>query len=92
MKLPMKVFDIAIETLLRSGARRSVVYIDNKTVVMATNQRTLDGRDRSRTILVTYGAPNYRQRRFIKQCRKAKEPFPVKKAQLEYWPKRRTNK
>jgi hypothetical protein len=89
MTIPKRVFSNVIKALSAENARRAVAYLDAKTVVMATWRSKVHARDRSHTILVTYGAPNYRQRKFIKQCRKAKEPFPVRKIQLEFWPERR---
>ena len=89
MNIPKRVFSNVIEALNIKGARRAVAYLDAKTVVMGTRQRKLSLRDRSHTIIVTYGAPNYRQRKFVKQCKKAKEPLPLRKIQIELWPKRR---
>jgi hypothetical protein len=35
----------------------------------------------------TIGKPNYEEREFIKKCKKAGEPFPVKKIQVKFYNK-----
>lgn len=37
---------------------------------------------------LTVGKPNYVEREFVALCKKAKEPFPVKKIQLKLWKKK----
>lgn len=69
--------------------RRATVYIGHHDTVKASRQRRHDGRARGQTFLVTMGSPNYAERRFIKKCQQAGEPFPVKKVQLQYWPTKR---
>lgn len=34
--------------------------------------------------VITFGKPGYKEREFIKKCKKVGEPFPVKKLQLTY--------
>ena len=76
--------------LLSSEARTATKYISEKLVIRASlkmagkklpakNARTIE-------IILTIGAPNYEAREFIKKCKKAKEPFPVKKIQLQFPP------
>jgi hypothetical protein len=69
--------------------RRVVKYESPSMVVMLTRQRKHDGRDRSRTYLLTVGAPNYKQRAFVAACKKSGEPFPVGRVQFEAWPQPR---
>lgn len=72
--------------LLRDNRlRQAVAYLGPTFLVRATRQRKPDGRDRRETFLVSVGSPNYYERRFIAQCRKAGEPFPVKKVQLKFY-------
>jgi len=40
-------------------------------------------------MVLTIGRPNYAEREFIKLCKKAGEPFPVKKMQLKFYPKKK---
>ena len=89
MPIPMSAFSNAIDSLLRSGARSATVYLSNKYRVTATCLQKPDKRNRSNTIAVTYGQLNWAGREFVKACKKAGEPFPVKKVQLRWWPKKR---
>ena len=89
MKYPMSAFSNAIETLLRSGARSSTVYLDAKRRVTATCLHKPDRRNRHTTIAVTFGALNWAGQEFVKACKKAGEPLPVRRAQLRWWPKPR---
>lgn len=85
----MKAFNDAIEGLLRSQARSATVYLDTKTRVTATHVHRPDRRSRSTTISVTFGGLNWAGREFVKACKKAGEPFPVRRVQLRHWPKKR---
>ena len=38
---------------------------------------------------LTVGKPNYAEREFIKKCKKAGEPFPVRQIQIKRYPKRK---
>lgn len=67
-------------------ARSAVKYISDKEVVKATRISKPDKRDVQTHILLTIGRPNYAERKFVKLCKKAGEPFPVKKVQLKLYP------
>ena len=75
--------------LLKTGARQAVMYVTPGAVVQATRQ-SYDGKFSRRVLEIrfTAGAPNYLARRFIKACRRAGEPFPVRKIQLRFPVKR----
>ena len=75
--------------LLDGGVRQAVAYVAPDFVVKATRQRKPDRRTRSETILLTIGRPAYLERRFIRACLKAGEPFPVKKVQIKFYKERR---
>ena len=94
MKYPMNAFSRVIETLLRSDARSTTIYLSPKQRVTATHIHRLTSRDRNRanTISVTYGALNYAGREFVKACKRAGEPFPIRKVQFRAWPKKRAKK
>lgn len=68
-----------------NSVRSAVKYLAEDLVVKATAKGKPDGRYRSRSFVVTIGKPNYRERQFVKACRKAGEPFPVRKLQLRFW-------
>ena len=79
----------AVEALLSNiGLRQAIVYVAPNFVVKATRQSKPTLRTRSETFLVTVGRPAYLERRFIETCLKAGEPFPVKKVQLKFYPKK----
>jgi hypothetical protein len=71
-------------TSLRGGT----CYINPKKVVRLTRQRRHSKRAMYETFVLTVGAPNYRERAFIKSCKKVGKPFPVKKLQYRLWPKK----
>ena len=85
-------FAKVIQALITSGCNTAIQYIDAKTVVKATWKHKPDGRNRSETIMLSFGAPAYREALFIKSCVKAGEPFPVKKIQFRAYPKKRSTK
>lgn len=69
-------------TLVNSEAKTATAYLSPTLVLRITRQGTHQSRDRRQTYLVTVGQPNHAARAFIRQCRKAGEPFPVRKVQL----------
>ena len=71
------------------NVRKATKYVLPNLTIKATRQKKPDGRDRQETFIVTIGKPNYLERKFIKACIKAKEPFPIKKIQLKFWPKKK---
>lgn len=78
--------------LMGPGAYRATKFLSPVMVVKATRPHRFDRRSRGQTVVVTVGKPNYRERRFLKACRKAGEPLPVKKIQLQATPKKRTKR
>ena len=83
------VADNLFKALEDSTVRRATIYLSPKLTAKATRQRRYNKRDTRETFLVTVGVPNYAEQIFIKLCKKAKEPFPVKKVQLRFWPKKK---
>ena len=69
--------------IIRYDVKRATKYLLPNYTVKATVQGNPDGRCRQRTILVTYGRPNYLEEKFIKLAKKAGEPFPIKKVQMK---------
>jgi len=84
----MSAIKDAVEVLLRTGAWKATKYISEKSMVRAvrtlTNKKILKYGNIG--IVLTLGKPNYEEREFIKACKKAGEPLPVKKVQLKYPP------
>lgn len=84
------MYDQIIETLVATKAIKATKYISEKEIIRAT--RTRYGKTFSRgnlELTVTRGKPNYAEREFIKSCKKAGEPFPVKKIQLKFFPQKK---
>lgn len=76
-----------VAALLENGARRATKFLSETETVVAARQvynGKISKRDRRVTVVVSFGRPNYAERLFIKRCRKAGEPFPVKKVQLKF--------
>lgn len=69
--------------------RKATLYVSDKCTIKATRQFKMDKRNTRETVLLTYGAPNYAEREFIKTRKKAGEPLPLKKVQLAWWPKKK---
>lgn len=79
-----------LEMLVENKAWKATAYLSEKFVVNMT-RKLYNGKlllEKNHTeISLTLGRPNYEQREFIKLCKKAGEPFPVKKIQLKFPPK-----
>lgn len=95
-QIPVRYFAAAISALLGHGGKMksATVFVDERTRVTATFVHRSDTRRGARhtTVAVTFGAPNYAGREFIRTCREVGEPFPVKKPQLRPWPVPRKSK
>lgn len=69
--------------------RFAAKYLSEKLVVRASRpvfgpkgkKRIIKGGNLQ--LILTVGKPNFEQREFIKSCKKAGEPFPVKKMQIK---------
>ena len=81
----------AITALIRAGAHTAVKYVTPESVVRVTRMmyRGKFCPGNRAEFLVTLGRPNFAARQFIKAARKAGEPFPVRKVQLTFPPKRK---
>ena len=85
-------FAKVISTLVVGDCRSVVRYLTPKLVVRATWRHKPRSNHTREEMVVTYGAPNYREAIFAKQAVKAGEPFPIKKIQTRAWPKKRAKK
>lgn len=82
------MYDQLIAVLIESKAVKATKFISEKQIIRAV--RTSYGKKFLRgniEITLTLGKPNYVEREFIKTCKKAGEPFPIKKIQLKFLPK-----
>lgn len=73
---------------LNHDIRKVVVYVSPKCTIKLTRQRR-DRRSSHHTYLLTVGAPNYVERFRIKELIAVREKFPVRKAQLIFYPKKK---
>jgi len=75
------------------NAYKAAIYLNDKLVVRVSRRlykkRLPHQNSKTEELLVVIGKPNYEQREFIKKCKKAGEPFPVKKIQFKFPPKRK---
>lgn len=78
--------DRVISVLMAGDARRATLFISPREVVSACRRHRRNRRDRSEDFVLKVGAPNYAERAFIVSCRKAGEPFPLKKVQVKFYP------
>lgn len=78
-------YDKVIDAIISEGAARATYYESPTKIVRATRKKYLNGFTKGNVeIVLTIGKPNYQEREFIKLCKKAKEPFPIKKVQLKF--------
>lgn len=85
----MLVAQVTRVLLDNTDMRRATYYADPKLVVSICRRRKFSKRNRQNDFVVKIGQPNYLEKKFIKLCNKAKEPFPVKRVQVKAWPKKR---
>ena len=86
----MNAVSQVVETLLRTGAWKVVKYLSDKQIVRASRKRA--GRKFGAGkigVILTLGTPNYAERDFVKECKKAGQKFPLQKVQLQFPPKAR---
>lgn len=81
----------AVEAVFMDGVRKATVFQHPQLTVVATirhKPHTYMASKRRVEIHLTIGQPNSKNRKFVKDCLKAGEPFPVRKVQLVWWPKK----
>ncbi len=85
----MKYYNDVVEEILK-GAIKATKYVSPKEIVRAVrttykihNRKPRKGENIQ--ITLTIGRPNYVEREFIKLCKEAKEPFPVRYIQLKFY-------
>lgn len=79
-----------VESLVENKAHQAAKYISPTLVVRATRP-LFKGKIQKGNIsmVLTIGKPNYKQREFIKDCKKVGEPFPVKGVILKFPPQKK---
>lgn len=84
-----KYFSAVCGLLAVSDCKSVIKVIDEKTIVKATWRFKPSSQNRREEMVVTMGEPDYRTRAFIKACKKANEPFPVKKPIIRHYPRKK---
>lgn len=83
-----KQIEKVTKQLLATGAWKATLYVSDRRVVRATRRwYRRSGRKQSERIvevLVSITRPNYQEIAFIKACKRAGEPLPVRKVQLRF--------
>ena len=64
------------------GAKQAIKYFSPSFVMKAT--LVGEHRRRGSSVLITYGKPNYTERKFIKAALKDGEPFPIETVQVKF--------
>lgn len=76
-----------VDVLLATGARKATKYLSDKETIKISRicyRGKLPRKGSNYEFRITIGRPNYEEREFIRKCKKAGEPFPVKKVQLKF--------
>ena len=74
-----------VEAVLELQCRKAFIVLSPDMVVTAARRHPPRRNARSTTVVLTVGKPNYAVRKFIRMCRAAGEPFPVRKIQLKWY-------
>jgi hypothetical protein len=80
----IKYFSVLAKCIY-DGAYKATKYISERETLKATRKRYKGKiyKGHAVEIMFTLGKPNYLERDFIKTCKKAGEPFPIKKIQVK---------
>ena len=71
-----------VRYVVDGNAYRATKYISDKLVIKATRRHKFDVKADHQEVVVTIGAPNYSERKFIKLAKT--EPLPIRNVQLEF--------
>lgn len=83
----MKITRLALAQVVEAvfdGAQKATKYLGPKLVVKATRRHARRKNERTVEVVLTAGAPNYAERKFLKACAAAGEPIPVRKVQVKF--------
>lgn len=80
----------AVTTLAANpDARSATKYASEKIVIKATHRSRPRANATHVEIVLTVGTPNFRERAFLRACKKAGEQLPVVRCQLTRWPRKK---
>jgi hypothetical protein len=83
MNINQAIIAVSGELISGNEVKRATKYLSDKVVVKATRRGT-PRKGSNLEMVLTVGKPNFKERNFIKACKKANESFPVKKIQLSF--------
>lgn len=90
MSQPYSLVASTIQSVIAADAWKGVLYVSPKEVIRVTRERyNRKFKGYQLDLRVHIGPPNYIERDFIKDARRAGETFPLKKVQLQSPPKKR---
>lgn len=90
MSVPRTAIRRVVESCLECRDIKSAYVVQGeKLVVKATKRYKSKKNENHAEMVLTIGRPNYAEREFIRLCKKAGEPFPVKKMQIKLYPKKK---
>ena len=72
-----------VAALAAPGTYRATKFLSEDFVVKVTRIHKKGRWERSRSFVLTVGKPNYAERQFLRKCKKAGEPIPVRRVQLK---------
>jgi hypothetical protein len=82
-----EIAHVSAALMSSKNCKSAVKYIDEKTIVRATWHNKPKANNRSETMVVTIGSPNYKEREFIKKCKKTNNSsFPKIPIQIKSYP------
>lgn len=88
----MKHIEATVMAAVYAEAHTATKFVSEKEVVRATRRlygKKLPRKGSNIELVVTIGRPNYAERQFIADCKKAGLKFPIKKIRLKFPPKKR---
>lgn len=92
-KATLAAASLVIKTLSEIPDARQVIKFISPTLLVRVTRPVFvrNGKKKvekgSMQFVMHIGKPNFKERLFVKACKKAGEPFPVKKAQIRFAPK-----
>lgn len=75
---------LAVENVAHEGAKTARVFLSPTYVVKATYFGKRHANGRQKQLMITLGKPNYLERAFIKDAKKAGCKFPIRKPLLKW--------
>lgn len=86
---PQEINRVVGALLTDDDVRRATFYGSATFTIKATRMSRPDKRTKREAYTLTIGKPNFAERKFIKTCHAAGERFPLRRVQLQFWPKTR---